>query len=492
MTTLSDKVLDAAEKHGVLKSQLDKLDKELAAVLKSMEADDADEDVLMPQIEELTAQVDELRPQVEASQKKVDALKKAEASMAARARPAAEKAPAFTHGYKEPDHIAGDFFMKSALTVALAHINRQPIAQVIEERYGDDDRTKHVLGMMTKTAGAIADTTTSGWASQLVRSDMRGFLEAMSVRSVAAGLAGLGMQLEFNGAGSVVMPKMNDMGLAKTEPAWVGEGGVIPLTSFSLGSTTISRYKLASIVPLTMELAEMSTPAAEQVFRSAMQESYVRMLDLALISSGAAVAGVRPAGLLVGASTAAGDATGGYESVVADIKAMLGVFAAAGSGERPVLILNDQDWLNVGLLLNPLGQLMFQGDVAAGQLLGLPVLHSRTVTKGTAIMVDAANFVSAFDAPMFRVSQEATLTMADADDTAPTQATDTSGDLGTEGQVGVDAGIHVSGNTAGTGVTGYQARSMFQTYSEAIRGIWPTSWALVRSNSVVTRTSIAW
>lgn len=490
---LNDKIIAEAEKLGPQKAKLDALQKQLEQVTDQYGQDDSDESLLV-QMEALSEQIEKLAPEVDAAQKRLDMLRKAEQSMASRARPV-EKAPAFTHGYKEPDHKAGDFFVKAALVTALSHINRQPTAQVIEDRYSQDERTKQIVGMLTKTAIAPADTTTADWAAPLVRNDMRGFLDMMKNRSIGAGLAVQGMLLDFAGAASITIPRINDIGAGSglTEPAWVGEGGHIPLQKFSLGSATIARYKLASIVPLTMELAEMSTPAAEGVFRSAMEESYSRMLDTALLSNVAAVAGVRPAGLLNGAATAAGDSTGGYESVIADIKAMLGTFASNGMGQKPVLILNDQDFLGVGLLVNPLGQMMFASDTAANQLLGIPVLHSRNVTQGTAIMVDASVFVSAFDGPMFRVSQEATLTMANADGTAPTQAgTDaTPGAVGTAGQVPRDSGIKVAGNT-GDSTTGYQAINLFQTYSEAIRGIWPTSWSLVRSNAVVTRTSIAW
>ena len=341
MTTLSDKVLDAAEKHGVLKSQLDKLDKELAAVLKSMEADDADEDVLMPQIEELTAQVDELRPQVEASQKKVDALKKAEASMAARARPAESQAPGIIKSFpKAPEYNPGDLFVRSALVKAIAFSTRRPEEEILEQRYGHDDQLKAVFAWQQKTAVMQADTTTSGWAAELVQTDMRGFLDMITNTSVGAALATRSMMLDFAGYHSVTIPRMNQIGATPTEPAWVGEGGVIPLQQFSFGSTTLSRYKLASIVPMTNELVRQSNPAAEAVMRRGMQESYSIMLDNALLSNVAPVPGVRPAGLLNaatnGATTAAGSAAGtGTENLVADLTAMLSALATNGSGPAP-------------------------------------------------------------------------------------------------------------------------------------------------------------
>jgi HK97 family phage major capsid protein len=322
---------------------------------------------------------------------------------------------------------------------------------------------------------------------------MRGFLDTLKTRSIGAAIATRSMQLDFAGASSVTVPRRNPITGTMTEPAWVGEGGVIPLQQFSFGSTTLSRYKLASIVPLTMELVEQSVPQAEAIMIDAMQEAYTIMLDQAIISAVAAVAGVRPAGLLNGVTVNAGDTTGGYESVVADMKTMMAALSNARLGVRPLLILNDQDYISASMLLNPLGQMPFQAELAGGRLMGAEVISSQNMTQGTAILVDAAAIATAFDGPQVRISQEATLTMANADGTAPTQAEDGAGALGTAGQVPVDGGGHVSDpGGAGAAFAGMQAMSMFQTYQEAIRGIWPTSWAIMRPGAVVALDNLAW
>ena len=269
---------------------------------------------------------------------------------------------------------------------------------------------------------------------------------------------------------------------------------VIPLQQFSFGSTTINRYKLASIVPLTMELVEQSVPQAEGVMQDAMREAYVQMLDQAILSNAAAVTGVRPAGLLNGVAVGAGDATGGYQSVISDMRTLMSALSANRLGIRPLLIMNDQDAIGAAMQLNPLGQMLFQADFAAGRLLGVDVISSQNVTAGTVTIVDCGVLATAFDGPMFRISQEATLTMANADAAAaPTQAEDGAGAIGTAGQVPVDGGMHVSdAGGAGAAFAGGQAVSMFQTYSEAIRGVWPTSWAFMRPNAVASLNNIQW
>jgi hypothetical protein len=180
--------------------------------------------------------------------------------------------------------------------------------------------------------------------------------------------------------------------------------------------------------------------------------------------------------------------------VVADLKTMIGELKAAGLGVRPVLIMNDEDAVSVGMLMNPLGQLPFRDDIAAGRLLGFEVISSPNVVKGTAMMVDADALATAFDGPEFMVSEHAALTMANADGSAPTQAAAAAGTIGTPSQVVPDGGIHVAGGAAvgGAAGTGAIAMSLFQTWQTAIRGVWPTSWVMLRPNAVSALNTLSW
>jgi HK97 family phage major capsid protein len=506
---LSDRIVKEAERLGPMRAQLKELETQLSQITESYDPEDDDSDEkTIAQIEELTQKINELRPKVEDGDKRLKALRDAENELATKAAPAptGNRSPQILKGqFKDPsqNHQPGDFFVKMHLIKAVSHLTRQPESDVIEQYYKDDTNMRSVYGWLTKTAVMPADTTTTGWAAELVENDMRGFLASLAPRSIGAGLATRSLQLSFGGAASITIPRMNNLpNTGLTEPAWVGEGGVIPLQKFSFGSATINRYKLASIVPLTMELVEQSVPQAEQVLQRGMQEAYQIMLDNAILYQATAgppitspaVAGVRPAGILDGVTPIAADATGGYASVVADMQAMMGALTSARLGENPVLLMNDQDFTKIGMLMNPLGQLMFRDEIAANRLMGVDVLHSSTVPKGDVILLDAGALATAFDGPQVRISQEATLTMANADGTAPTQAQDAAGAVGTAGQVGPDLGQHVAGDgqPIGAAGAGYVAMSMFQTYSEAIRGIWPTSWVFLRPGAVAHITGINW
>ena len=446
-----------------------------------------------PDEEALLVEVEELSAKVEKQTSSVTALKRAEAALAQRA---AVAAPAVV----ESKHIktpATDLMWKHATAKFLAFAERKHVGQVMEERYKDHNGVAETFEHVQKTAVMPADTTTSGWAAELVATDVRGFLETLKTTSVAAALAAKSQTMSFGGYNSVTVPRRNPISAAPTEPSWVSEGSAIPLTQFSFGSATINRYKLAAISTWTKELAERSTPAIEGLLKSALSEAYSTVLDNALLSSAAAVAGTRPAGLLnglAGAATGAGDATGGSASLIIDLKALLGYMQANRTGAKPVLIMNNATRLSISMLQSSLSEFLYRDEIAQSRLLGMDVVSSNNVPTGVVVLVDADALVTVFDAPQFDVSDVATIVEANADLSAPTMVNDgTAGAVGTTaGQVSKpDGGLMVSG-TSGAASTGYTARSLWQTHSVGVKLIAPTSWAMLRPNSIAQRTGVTW
>ena len=439
-----------------------------------------------PEEETLLVQVEELSSKVEKQSATVGALKKAEAALAARARPV-EGAPGIISQRRDAKGD-GSLLWQMATVKAIAYATRKSEAEVLEERYKADDRVSAALDYVQKAAVNPAMTTTAGWAAELVQTDVQGFLNSLRATSVAAELASRSQILSFGGFSTITVPVRNQLGATLSEPAWVGEAGVIPLTQFSFGSATMNRYKLAAITTMSREIMERSTPSIEALIRDGLSEAYAQVLDAALLSSAAAVTGVRPAGLLVGVTAATGTAGSGEAAVLADLKAAITAMTNARLGARPVLILNTASKLSVSMMTNPLGQRAFSDEIAAGRLLGMEVISSQHVPANTAILIDASTFATAFDTPIFDVSDIATVVEASANATAPTMAATSPqaavGAPGTAGQVPVNSGIGVSGST-GTATTGYTARSFFQTYTCGVRMIAPTSWALLRGNAAV-------
>jgi hypothetical protein len=274
------------------------------------------------------------------------------------------------------------------------------------------------------------------------------------------------------------------------------EGGAIPVGSLQVGSTVISRTKLAEILVTTLELKERSVVDIEDLFRRALRKAYSRVLDNALLSTSAAIAGVRPAGLrngLAGANTGAGDAGGGLDSVTADLQAMTAAIMANNEAAVPVLLLNNRTRLSMSFITSALGEFIFSTELQSGRVLNVPVISSGNVQPvDTAVMVDASSLAMALDAPQFDVSQVATVVMVNADDTIPSMSDDGSGALGTPGEVKEGINVVPSAAVAAGVGAGYTARSMFQTASEAVRMIAPTAWQLMRPGTVAERTAIKW
>lgn len=434
-----------------------------------------------PDEESLLAQVEELTDQVEKKTAHVAALKKAESALASRAqRTDPVNAPAVIPHLRQlrDPKKGGEIMWKHATAKLLAYVEKKPVEQIIAERYDDDERVKATYehNMILKTAVNPAMTTVPAWAGALVREDTRGFMEALTEVSVAAALASRVNALDFAGANSIKIPYENPLAATPTEPAWVGEGGVIPLTSFSFGSLTLNPYKLAAITTMTREIVDRSTPAIEGIVQNLLRKAYAKVVDQALLALVApAVVNVRPASLYHGvAATTAGAGTGD-ENVRADVLALLSKLAAAGLGANPVLIGNKLDFLSAGMMVNAMGEFLFKSDVASNNLMGIPIIGSGHVPLHQLGIVDADYVAMALGAIEFDVSDVATVTEANADATPPTQSVDFTGALATAGQVGVNAGIKV-GPQAGAGAAGVTTRSLWQTYSLGIRMVAETSW----------------
>jgi HK97 family phage major capsid protein len=445
-----------------------------------------------PDEETLLATVETLTERVEKAEQSLAALKKAEQALAARAA-AAPAVVKSEHLDQNAPKKAGDIMIKHATASLLAYVERKPVAQVIEERYNGQPFVKATFEHITKSAVPVATTTLATWAAELTRSDTRGFIDTLKDVSVAADLASRAISLDFGGFQSIKIPKKNPLGASLTEPAFVGEGGVIPLTRFSFGSIELFRYKLAAITTYTRELFERSTPAIESVLQSSLREAYAEVLDAALLGTSAAVAGVRPAGLLNSVAVIPPTAGGGEDAVRTDVMNLLKALTTAKLGARPVLLVNNIDALAASMMTSALSEPVFRDELSRGSLLGIPVISSANVAQHTAVLVDAAYLVTVIDSPLFDVSEVATVTESDAGAAAPTQAgaDATGGALGTPGQVPPGGGIKVAGG-AGASTTGYTARSLWQTYSVGLRMVAPTSWGLMHAGAVSTTSPTTW
>ena len=430
--------------------------------------------------------------------KSIDSLKKLEAGLAAKAQPvsAFAKRGVAPGAPAQAKKKGGSLFAKHVTAALFAKEHQVPLRDTIEQLYGNDDEVKATIGMTIEKSGIpAADTTTSGWAAELVQHDTEAFLEDLQPISIYAALRARGTGMNFNGMGSLKIPSRAASASPNNEMAgaWVGEGGVIPVKRGQITSQTLNPYKLAVISAWTNELDARAVPAIEAMVRKMILDDTAKTLDGYLFDAVGQVNGVRPAGLLNNVTLTAATAGSTAAGIITDLKVLFGKMAAAGVGANPVMVCNSLRLLGLSTITTAAGGFMFRDEVAAGRLLGVPVISAEHFPANTVAIVDANSFVGANDTPMFAVSDQATLTMANADLIAPTQAQDGAGAIGgIADQVAPKDGIHVNSDLTDAANVGAQAVSLFQTYQTAIRMVLPTGWGMTRGGTVAGLSGVNW
>ena len=473
-----------AERIKEAQAAITKIDEEAARIKGEAENVDLSDE----QASQVAALADEREGKVK-SLANLEALEKLVGQRAEPAAPAVHRSGRLGIRADEPK---GTVIVRAALASVFAYVERKDAVQVARERFGHDARIEAVC----KTAVGVADTTTAGWAKELVQQDVQGFVEALVPFSVYAALASRGISIDFGDAGSVSIPYRAGTN-TDLAGAFVGENGVIPVKRGTLGAAVMNRYKMAVISAITKELSRSSTPQAEALIRRMMLEDTGVALDKALLDANAAVAGVRPAGLLSAvAPIAASAAATPIEKAIADLSALLGAMAASGNGSRPVFVVNPAQRLRLGTMYSA-GEWMFRDELNGGRLMGVEVVSSLNVPAGDVILIDAANFATALGSPEFDTSESATLVMANADAVAPTQATSAADPtiVGTAEQVPPDGGLKVrdpAQQAAGKVGEAATAISMFQQWSIALRTVMPVSWATLRTGTVQWVDNVTW
>jgi HK97 family phage prohead protease/HK97 family phage major capsid protein len=446
---LSQRIQDAEQNINLLRDQLtETLNKSADGVMD-------DDSVLI---------MDEINGKIAALNKSRDALKRAENALATRS----EVSPASTvasPAIRRPltvqakERKPGDLLFRAASVFAVATATGKEHDAVLTRLYGDDEGTD----MVVRAAVAGATTTASGWAAELVNTEMTAFLEALAPNSVYPFLANAGGgRLAFGpNAGAIKIPSRTST--PSIGGSFVGEGAPIPVRRLGLTSVTLSPKKMAVISVFSREIARYGTPAIEALIRNAILNDTAVTLDSLLLD---AVAGssVRPAGLLNGVSALTATSGGGYAAILGDIRKLRAPFDAANGGSGLVLLMNPAQSESLGLTPGADGTLGWADGIMARYRVGV----STAIPVGRVIMVRAEDFATATgDVPEFETSNDATLHM---EDTTPLQ-------IGTAGTPTVVAA---------------PVQSMFQTAQVSIRMLLDVSWAMRRTGMVQYMDSVTW
>ncbi|HXI43856.1 MAG TPA: phage major capsid protein [Bryobacteraceae bacterium] len=359
-----------------------------------------------------------------------------------------------------------DYVFRGLAIKVLAHCDeaRRPAVDILKERYGEDDATKAVFDVVNKSASAPADTVTSGWASQLVTTAFGEFFQALMPNSMYPALAAKGGSFTFGRNGTVTLPTRS--ATPTISGSFIAQGAPIPVKQGAFTSVSLTPKKMGVISTFTREIALHSTPDIEAMIREAIVEDTAVAIDTVLIDTNAATT-TRPAGLLNGISTQTPAGTS-FANMVTDLRNLVGalITGTKGNVRNPVWLMQPGDKLAIALMSNANGEFPFKAELAAGTLLGYPVVTSTTMTADTIVLLDAADFVTATgDVPNFSVSDQAVLHM---EDTSP---------------------LAISTTTTAVAAP---VRSLWQTDSIGIRMIMDINWAMRRTGVVALLTSPTW
>lgn len=262
------------------------------------------------------------------------------------------------------------------------------------------------VGMSIRAIVEAADTSTSGWASQLVPAAQQlagEFLDMYRAATIVDRIPGL-RRVPFN----VAVPIRSAAGTFQ----WVGEAVAKPVTSETFTSISLTWAKIAAITVITQELAKFSSPSAEILIRDSMIKTLVTAIDTKFISADAAVSGVSPAGILNGIAAVTPSNTT-MAAFRVDMNNMLNNMTANNiplSGI--VLLMSSTTALAFSLANTTLGINLFPDiTTAGGSLLGMPVVVSETV--GTKLIALNASDILLAEDPGVSVtaSDQATIEM---------------------------------------------------------------------------------
>lgn len=210
--------------------------------------------------------------------------------------------------------------------------------------------------LMVKAAVAPGDTLNPSWAGALVqmKNAQDEFLALLRPATIIGKVAGL-RKVPFN----TQVPVQTGGGTY----AWVGQGAAKPVGKLALTTVGLGFSKAAGIIVITVELAKLSTPSAEDVVRGDMIGGMAAFLDSQFIDPAVAlVANVSPASITNGAGTAAST-----NNPYTDLHKIASYFATNNIPLAGMtLIMSETNALSAGMARDAKGNKIFPGLGASG------------------------------------------------------------------------------------------------------------------------------
>lgn len=223
-----------------------------------------------------------------------------------------------------------------------------------------------------KAAVSAGTTTDATWGGPLVQyanlaSEFVDYLRPMTIIGRIPGLRHVPFKVKI--------PRQTGAAVAN----WVGEAKPKPATSLAFDSITLDPTKVAGIVPISMELMKLSSPAAETIIRDDLAGAIAQLVDHDFVDpEKAAVAGVSPASITNGV-TGVGATGTTYAYFAADLKSVMDNFLSANITPDTV-IMRQSTALALSLMETSLGNPQFPGiTMNGGNLKGMNVVASQNI-----------------------------------------------------------------------------------------------------------------
>lgn len=348
-------------------------------------------------------------------------------------------------------------FARFAKAMYLAEGNPLHAEELIKATKGWADQREGLI-QLTKTAIPAGDTTTAGWASELVYAQnlVNEFIEYLRPMTIIGQIDNW-RRVPFN----VRMGSMT----GGTTGYWVGQGAPIPMSKGTTSSTSLAITKAAGLAALDEELVRSSSPSAEALIRNDLAAAVAQISDTSLIDPNqGGTANVQPQSLTYSATAVPATGTN-YAALSADIQSLVGTMTDADVDVSGVtLVMAPRTALALSLMVTSLGQQQFPTMTATGgTLFGFRVIVSRYVASITG-SPDFGRMIVAINAPEVFLADE--------------------------GQVAIDVSREASiqmldnpTNTSTGSTTATAMVSMFQTHSIALKAVRFINWTKRRSTA---------
>ncbi|CAI09248.1 phage major capsid protein [Aromatoleum aromaticum] len=362
----------------------------------------------------------------------IERLKAAEARQAKSARPVQG-----VNVTVQDNAPKGSDFVRFTKALALARGNPMQAVEMAKH-LGYGNRVETVL----KAAVAAGTTTSADFASLIEPQMMTAeFIDLLRPSLIVSKLTQV-----RHVPSNIRIPRQT----TGTSASWIGEGRPAAVTNAAFGDLELGDHKLGAIAVFTEQLLRRSEPAAENLVRDDLIAVTANAIDVAFITStNAGVAGVKPASIANGATTAAASGTSA-DAVRADVKK---AYANAVLANQPLAsaawIMHPSTALSLSMMVVPFsfttnvdsvtqdvttitsGQREFPGiSMNGGTFEGLPVVLSTNVpgdaTAGYDLVLAVQNEILLAEGGLaIDASREASLEMDGApvhDSKTPTAA----------------------------------------------------------------------